>query len=81
MQQWEYKLEIIDLDMVALKEYLNKAGSGGWELCFFQYNAQGKGECIFKRPLSTADKIFNEVKNEAEGNVFDGVKPGETPFF
>lgn len=80
IQQWEYKIEIVDFGAISLKAYLNNAGTDGWELCFYHCEAQRIGECIFKRPIqppSTAEKIFNKVKNEVEDKDNKGwYKPG-----
>lgn len=64
MQQWEYKV----IQSRGGSSDLNEVGKDGWELVFVVDNGNSLMPiCYFKRPLSNADKIFNEVKNEVEG--------------
>jgi hypothetical protein len=67
MIQWEYKTEAPAFGIwLAEHEFLGQNGEQGWELVAINFT-YSPARYYFKRPLSTAEKIFNEVKNEVEG--------------
>lgn len=69
-QQWIYQSDREEIEM------LDSFGRLGWENYYKNGNIY-----YFKRPLSTADKIFNDVKNEVEGDKKMPWKPSDTKGF
>lgn len=66
MQQWEYTITQPGMDESEY-DFLNRLGRAGWQLCCVTWsqNIYAPQTYYFKRPLSTADKIFNEAEREA----------------
>lgn len=83
MQQWEYRpFHKTQYDGIDEDQHMAALGKMGWECYAVIHEPEiNRKVFYFKRPIpqpSTAEKIFNKVKNEVEGDKKMPWKPSAT---